>query len=799
MAKIDDQVHDSDYLGSCLFRAGESVFLALPGLLSDAPDVRFGDSEWSIEGVVDSRRSLRSFAARVSFPESEPWRLIARELAMIMLNPMDERLLARGVFFAAAPAKFGLVRSRVASLKQVEKWQSSKGISSHMSDWEPADWEGLISGLISQGNRRGTIANVVTLIKQLVGVRSAITLGAPEADPWPGRSAADVARNAEIGSTPVLGPDTWAPLLKAAWVYISVFSDDIIGLRETHDCRAHRAETTATGKSNRRDEELAFFVQQYGGPVPGRTSLGDLVPNWSKISLLVTAGVSPGIFHNTPRRKLVVEDAMANGLLGGLVSLDEASYESAFRSWIDVRGIPSVTVLRKGHQFYDEKLSTWLESNGRVALKRPSNHLPIEEHDINWAMVERDIFGELGLLGKETNAGRRRRLRIVDYAQSSDHYLAVDGVRSTVRSCVGFAHVEQPDGTVGPWATELSDYDAYIELRCLRAACYIFIASMTLMRDSEIQETQKESIVEYFGQKALRSKYFKGRSSPTTGYWWVTDEVCSAVRVLERLSLDDSYLFGPVVQDVSDAMVPAKEVECFIKRVNATSRRTGLHEIPGVAWIAPRSFRRTSASILGELGADELALSRQLKHSISFTQATVTAGYMAPDRRWSELLHEEEQHRALLAMTNELRSLSESSLGLSGGGADKLRSLVAELEGKPRATVVSNRDVQALLKSAVGELHMGVANACLFDERSALCLKSSTSVIPAGPVFAKCAPTKCRNSAIMPMHSGIWMQERDSLEDLLSRPGLSLVRKRMLESRLNETLAILEDLGIVDG
>ena len=51
----------------------------------------------------------------------------------------------------------------------------------------------------------------------------------------------------------------------------------------------------------------------------------------------------------------------------------------------------------------------------------------------------------------------------------------------------------------------------------IRAACYIFVAALSMMRDSEIQEIGRDAIVSHYGSPAIRSrriKHDRGRSAP---------------------------------------------------------------------------------------------------------------------------------------------------------------------------------------------------------------------------------------------------------------------------------------------
>ncbi|HEY5990640.1 MAG TPA: hypothetical protein VIV12_30240 [Streptosporangiaceae bacterium] len=55
--------------------------------------------------------------------------------------------------------------------------------------------------------------------------------------------------------------------------------------------------------------------------------------------------------------------------------------------------------------------------------------------------------------------------------------------------CAGFAVVTRADGTTGPWRERLGPDQLDHELRMLRAAIYIFIAGLSMMRDARSRKS----------------------------------------------------------------------------------------------------------------------------------------------------------------------------------------------------------------------------------------------------------------------------------------------------------------------
>lgn len=69
--------------------------------------------------------------------------------------------------------------------------------------------------------------------------------------------------------------------------------------------------------------------------------------------------------------------------------------------------------------------------------------------------------------------------------------------------------VQRPDGSKGPWHECLTPRGLWLECVALRNACYIFTAALSMMRDSEIREITKHSVVQHYGSPAVVSRKIK--------------------------------------------------------------------------------------------------------------------------------------------------------------------------------------------------------------------------------------------------------------------------------------------------
>lgn len=796
---------------SQIFNYSDSVLSAHPDAIETEERVHFGEDRWRSQGVIRTRRNLSPANGVIDFRDLGPWELPVRELAMILFNPLDPRVREIGLYRGSRPATFGRVRSRVQSFQLAARWAAANAAPTDPTVWSRKTWFRMVEDLVDDGVRRGTIRNLVAAVRDMVEVSPYLTVGPVVEDPWKGMRAAEIARQAAQTPTRVIPPDQWVPLVTAAWKYVSVFADDVLSLRLSHDCRSGRnvnRENPWRRKVGQRnfDDEVLDFVSKYSGPVPGLSRRGEIVVNWSGLSRIVSGGGSELVFKSNQHRRLLVERHVRAGRMNVIV-MSQSDMDRATNEWECIREPPIVGPGRARNGSYDRGIQDWAKSKRpKFALNRPASHNEVTEPDVNWSMMERIIFGEdLGqsVLNSSTVDGARRREMVLDVVDRAEIFVADRGLRSFERVCENFVSVTRSDDSVVPWATRMSDYEAHAELRNLRCACYIYIAAMTLMRDSEILEIQRNCLVEYFGEKAIRSTFFKGRKSPTVGFWWVTDEVGLAISVLEQLSLEKSYLFGAYVDDQVQLGRSfysfGAEIEYFINSVNRVGWDKGLKDIPLVGPVSPRSFRRTSSQILSELGADELSLSRQLKHSISRTRSSVTASYMAPDSRWGEFLSSAERDASVTKFARSLPFDSRGdTVGLSGGGSESLIGKIVDPLRNGGAMVFSEREVVALLKSSVGEIHLGAANACIFDPDRALCLNGSSS--RDRPMFGACRPVDCRNSVITPANREVWEQEEADLMRLVDSCRPSDVRRKMLEKRLDDVRKVLRDIsGEMDG
>jgi hypothetical protein len=214
--------------------------------------------------------------------------------------------------------------------------------------------------------------------------------------------------------------------------------------------------------------------------------------------------------------------------------------------------------------------------------------------------------------------------------------------------------VDRPDQTRGPW---ISGFDRVIvskELTQIRNAAYIFVAIMTMMRDSEVQSIAAGAVGTHYGAPAVTSILHKGQTGAGTPQrWWVSPPVVRALEVAERSTRDPGRLFGSVRNGVNRDLAgfdQHEQIRSFIGWVNDHSPNNGLEPIPATA-LAPHMFRRTMAVITANEPDGEIALGISLKHNATRALANAaTSGYAAPTPEWAK----EFEHHAKEAAAGEL-------------------------------------------------------------------------------------------------------------------------------------------------
>ncbi|MEU9062357.1 integrase [Streptomyces sp. NPDC048430] len=242
---------------SPLFPADEPVVQGRPlhkdPRRPDAQIPKFGDTRsWNYNGVIERPANLYASQWMINFtgvlaPPS--WNLLAREVAMILSNPLHETLQDKSIHLGYPAADVATLHHSVSYLRGAVKWGRKNGLPEPW-EWEATDLKHHIKYL---GKRLtpATVCGHVALFQKMHTFSEVLTVGWPTVDPWPGKSARQVSKYAKTDelSTKAVAPEIWFPLIRAAWAFVHTFAADIIRARRRYDELRRAAGLSTIGKT----------------------------------------------------------------------------------------------------------------------------------------------------------------------------------------------------------------------------------------------------------------------------------------------------------------------------------------------------------------------------------------------------------------------------------------------------------------------------------------------------------------------------------------------------------------------
>ncbi|MCY0943579.1 hypothetical protein [Streptomyces antarcticus] len=827
-------------LPSAAFRDDEPVFGDGHQVQEGAAVPVFGDvGRWSGECI--GRPANRQPADwEVVFPEEELLvNLQLREAAFAWLNPTHVVLRQACVFLAAEPMALGTAKANCLKLQAIARRGRELSLGRPWGDWDKEDWKLVVADLGAELDP-STMASYISGVRALRRVAPIVSGVGPFDDPWDDLPATQVAAQeqpneggeaeAEGLSTPAIPPSTWWALLRAAWTYIHSLAPDIFSWREDFERRSDalpeprpRAERAEYLRSEDLDVLLDAWLadSEHLVPLLAKDWQGAAAgtPIWKTLSRIITDGRNQDLFtvrrgkpsSRVAARRAAVVKAVEQGRSR---TVDGAQARQTLGS----PGYRPERPRGASQAQLDEDLRRWLAD--------PVNRIPVRAVD--------DIHGKAGTpilatlarqLWGPRDAGRsfpclkanRKRAAMITEAIEAGRVVLVDssersraGWRSLPVPCPQAVTVDRSDGTSGPWRTEITQGELDDELRMLRAACYIFIAALSMMRDSEVQEIERNPLVTYFGSPALASRKTKLDPARPELFWWISEPVAEAVAVAEALSWHPTHLFATLEPPRKgtrprrsdgrprkvgrNGITPADEIDFFIERINTTHARLGLGEIPA-AHVRPHMFRKTMSQIAAREPDSEIALGLQLKHAARRAMANrTTQAYGKMDHQWAKEFDQELEHAAARKLVGLLRARRDGESVAVGPGAARLHAgldkVIETMNGDPqlRAQIADERAEAALLAAEFPDLHLGTVNHCMFDLPQAECQNQlPEDQRGQGPLIGACEPARCRNSVVTSSHAPIWIAEE---EDLMAMSK----ERRMAPARREAVLIRLEDV-----
>lgn len=353
----------------------------------------------------------------------------------------------------------------------------------------------------------------------------------------------------------------------------------------------------------------------------------------------------------------------------------------------------------------------------------------------------------------------------------------------------------------------------------LQAACYIVIAFLSGMRDSEVKHLRRGCCRAHQDRNGtpyrwtVTSRAFKGENDPTgvPATWVIGKPAARAIHVLESLHLARSHdhsdwLFAPVQvgpgagsggRRGNTAMTTAgtnRQLNRFVSWVDAYCRDHGradtIPAVNGRPWkLSTRQFRRTLAWYIARRPGGSIAGAIAYRHhSIQMFEGyagTSDSGFRAEVEAEQALARGEH----LLALIDR-----HEHSRLTGPAADEAERRLEEMNAQPgfAGTVTTDRKRFLRMLSMHGpEVYPGKYATCIYDHRTALCRRTASEAVP--PEHTNCKPLTCRNVALTADNRQAWIDELATLEaDLASRPMLPPALESQLHGRRAQILKLLE-------
>lgn len=349
--------------------------------------------------------------------------------------------------------------------------------------------------------------------------------------------------------------------------------------------------------------------------------------------------------------------------------------------------------------------------------------------------------------------------------------------------------------------------------RHLQIACYILIAFLSGMRDSEIKHLRRGCLhphhdaVGGIRRWTVTSRAFKGERDPAgvEATWVIGAPAARAVAVLEQLQpADVDWLFavlghGPGTGPASvssnltmSSTATNDRLNTFRTWVNEHAARHShsgvIPTVDGQPWrLTSGQFRRTLAWFIARRPGGAIAGAIAYRHHC----VQMFEGYAGTSDSGFRAEVESEQALArgehLLAMIDRHEHKT-----LAGPAADEAARRLDDLDANAHFTgtvITDPRRLKRLLDRADPAVHPGDYVTCVFDPDKALCLRGTDA---SAPLLRQCRPLDCRNVALTDANLQAWHEEITAIEHRLdSRPALPPLLINRLRSRHEQITVFL--------
>lgn len=431
---------------------------------------------------------------------------------------------------------------------------------------------------------------------------------------------------------------------------------------------------------------------------------------------------------------------------------------------------------------FDEALVKYLSDSANFIPLHVENTVGTVKGDINWsALALRLGWGYIDF-GSRTKRGKRRRQLVLN-AIEQGFPTVYGGLPREMQL------VKLPDGTVRPWCKGLDEINLLKPLRILHAACFIFIAALTLMRASELKAIECNSIKTRFGTPAIHSQVFKHRNfKGDEAFWWVTEPVEKAVHVAERIVSSGRLFSLKNLEGRGQDFDHNHNIRAFVEYHQKNADRFGLPQLQDTR-IAAHRLRRTMAIVTANQPNGIIALGITLKHNATQNIANiVTMGYAAETNGWEKEFRTATQKANAAHLVADWSRQKEDTLIAVGPGQKTYKSGLDRVTTRLESIqFTSERQVRDLLRDEFSTIELGMFNHCLGDPEKAKCLiGKSAEQKELGPTLSDCMRASCPNSVITQEHLPLWENREREIKVILKDKRIAERHRIRLESELKE-------------
>ncbi|WP_437022449.1 hypothetical protein [Streptomyces sp. enrichment culture] len=114
--------------------------------------------------------------------------------------------------------------------------------------------------------------------------------------------------------------------------------------------------------------------------------------------------------------------------------------------------------------------------------------------------------------------------------------------------------------------------------------------------------------------------------------------------------------------------------------------------------------------------------------------------------------------------------------------------------------MVTDRQIELLLKKKASVLHLSAANYCWFeDPAKALCPKLAGTRFAAAPLTGLCDSFRCPQATHHIVHRSVWQTTADNGVVLLASPRIPPAEKARLRAEHERSMRVLEEIDTAAG